>query len=166
MDTTEYDERVQLIIADPLAGHSADEARRLVQGERSEAALRHPAPALLLERVADKLDLSEAEVASLFEDTKRFLVVGTVLGRNFAPSVPVDALWHEWILFTDDYHTFCLTLGDSYIHHTPIPQGSASQPPLEPTMEALEAVFGPLDDRWWPVALGASGIMDCCMGPW
>lgn len=160
-----YTERVQDIIDDPLGGRTDVEVRAAVATEAAAAALRHPAPEFLIQRAVDKGGLTRDEALEVFEEVKRFLVVGTALERNFAPSVPVDALWHEWILFTDDYHTFCHQLG-GYIHHTPIPQGSDDQPPLEPTVTAMQVAFGELSDRWWPVALGASGIMDCCMGPW
>lgn len=160
-----YTTRVQDIIDDPLGGRTDLEVRTLVASDAAAAALRHEAPAYLIDRLAASGELSREEVTQIFEETKRFLVLGTVLGRNFAPSVPVDRLWHEWILFTDDYHTFCHHLG-GYIHHTPIPKGSEDQPPLEPTVHAMQVAFGDASDRWWPVALGASGIMDCCMGPW
>jgi hypothetical protein len=34
------------------------------------------------------------------------------------PSRRVDDLWHEFILYTRDYHTFCERIG-GYVHHVP-----------------------------------------------
>ncbi len=160
-----YTDRVQGIIDDPLGGRSDVEVRQAVATDAAARALRHPAPEFLIDRFAAHADLDRSEALEVFEELKRFLVLGTVLDRNFAPSVPVDDLWHEWILFTDDYHTFCHHIG-GYIHHTPIPKGSDDQPPLEPTVIAMQVAYGEASERWWPIALGASGIMDCCMGPW
>ena len=158
-------ERVQAIINDPLGGRSEDEVRSLVASPAAASTLRHPPHGYLLERFMDHEGVDRDEALDVFEETKRFLVLGSQLGMNFAPSVPVDRFWHEWILFTDDYHTFCHPLG-GFIHHTPIPKGSDDQPPLEPTIIAMTIAYGELSSRCWPVALGASGIMDCCMGPW
>ena len=160
-----YTQRVQTIIDDPLGGRSEQEVRALVASEGAAEALGHPPLDFLLERYMEHEQLDREEALAVFEETKRFLVLGSQLDMNFAPSVPVDRFWHEWMLFTDDYHTFCHPLG-GYIHHTPIPKGSDDQPPLEPTVVAMTVAYGEVSDRCWPVALGASGIMDCCMGPW
>lgn len=32
---------------------------------------------------------------------------------------PLDKMWHEFILFTQEYHKFCETFFGSYLHHVP-----------------------------------------------
>jgi hypothetical protein len=159
-----YTEEVQRLIADPFGGRTADDVRALCTSDLALAALEHPAPPFLLTKFAEDEGLDLEQCGDLFEQTKRFLLVGQVLDAHIAPGLLVDKMWHAWILFTNDYHDFCGKVG-GYIHHLPIPQGDAAQPPLEPTIAVMEAGFGPLDERYWPIALGSYGIMDCKKGP-
>ena len=159
-----YSADVQKLVDDPFGGRTKDEVAALCASNLALDALAHEPPTFLLEKFcADEL-VSTEEAAELFEQTKRFLVVGQVLDAHIAPSLMVDKMWHAWILFTNDYHAFGAKLG-GYIHHLPIPQGDAKQPPLEPTVELLEAAFGAAPEKFWPVALGAYGMMDCKQGP-
>lgn len=156
---------VQALVEDPFKGRTAEEVHAICNGPQAAAALAHPAPDFLIEKFGMDSDLSEEELLELFEETKRFLVAGQLLDVSLAPSLPVDLMWHAWILFTMDYHSFSEQLG-GYIHHRPIPSGNPDQPPLEPTVEIMEAAYGgPLSEVFWPQELGAYGIMDCKKGP-
>lgn len=42
----------------------------------------------------------------------------------FRPSKTLDIFWHEFILHTQDYISFCQSLGVNYIHHIPDPVGA------------------------------------------
>src|SRR5687767_9252159 len=35
------------------------------------------------------------------------------------PSVVADSLWHEFILYTREYHSFCRRAFGRFLHHTP-----------------------------------------------
>lgn len=159
----EYTNAVMELIADPFGGRTPEDVLALCQSELAKDALAHEADTAMLERFAKSRGVDLARARAIFEDTKRFLVVGRLVGAQLAPSEPVDEMWHSWILFTKDYHAFCDMLG-GYIHHKPIPTGSPEQPPLDPTVALIEAGFGALDEQTWPLALGARGIMDCKMG--
>lgn len=155
---------VQALIDDPFGGHTAEELRQLCSTDLARRALAHPPLAFLIDKFCAEYGYAEADARELFEETKRFLVVGRLADQLLAPSLPVDRMWHSFILFTKDYHDFCDLLG-GYIHHRPIPSGSPEQPPIEPTAAIMEAAFGALSPVYWPQELGAFGGMDCKKGP-
>lgn len=158
-----YTEKVQELVDDPFGGRTAADVRALCTGELAAIALRHEPEPYLIEKYAKDNDMAPDDVRALFEETKRFLVAGVLLDAQLAPSLPVDQMWHSWILFTKDYHEFCDKLG-GYIHHRPLERGNSAQPPLEPTVAIMEAGFGPVSDVFWPQLLGSYGIMDCKKG--
>jgi len=158
-----YTDGVVRLTADPFGGRTAEEIRRMCAGAIAQHALAHQAEPAMLIKFAKDNDVRPERAAELFEQTKRYLVIGRLVGAELAPSPAVDALWHTWILFTYDYHVFCEKVG-GYIHHKPLPPGSPEQPPLEPTIELLRAGFGQIDVLAWPIELGAGGIMDCKQG--
>lgn len=154
---------MQDLIDDPLGGRTPAEVQRLCSGEQAERALAHEPQDYLIEKFCGEYGYTEEDGRALFEETKRFLTAGKLLDQSLAPSLPVDRMWHAWILFTADYHEFCGKLG-GYIHHRPLPSGASQQPPIEPTAAVMEAAFGSLDEAHWPQELGAFGIMDCKAG--
>lgn len=159
----QYTEQVQALIDNPYGDRTPDQIAELCSGALAQDALAHAADPDLLERFARNNAITPDRAAELFEETKRFLVLGRLVGAQLAPSPDIDELWHAWILFTKDYHAFCDKVG-GYIHHKPIPAGSPAQPPLEPTVALMEAGYGRADERAWPLEVGARGIMDCKMG--
>lgn len=62
------------------------------------------------------------------------------------PSKAVDALWHEFILSTHDYHAFCKKAFGYYLHH--VPQEAMAQP--ENASQSLK--------RCWKIACALEGI--------
>lgn len=159
-----YTPDVEELIQDPLGGRTIEEVREIMSGPVAKRALAHPPQPFLIEKFLKECpEYSAEEAREIFEDTKRFLVAGELLDRSLAPSLPVDTMWHGWILFTKDYHEFGDLLG-GYIHHRPIPKGDAAQPPLEPTIAVMEAAYGSVSDRSFPQELGSYGIMDCKKG--
>lgn len=159
----QYTQQVQDLIADPFSGREPESIRLLCHSELAQVALAHVVDSSMVPNVAKNLGVTVERAEELIEETKRFLVVGRLVGAQLAPSPEIDEVWHTWILFTKDYHTFCDKLG-GYIHHKPIPAGSPSQPPLEPTIALMVAAFDQIDAAAWPVDAGARGIMDCKMG--
>ena len=160
----EYTTEVQALVDDPLKGRTPDEVREICTSELAQRAMAHQAQDFLIEKFCADGEFTPEEARELFDECKRFLIAGELLGVSLAPSLHVDNMWHAWILFTMDYTAFCSILG-AYIHHRPIPKGNPEQPPLEPTVEIMQAGYGELSDRFWPQELGAFGIMDCKKGP-
>jgi hypothetical protein len=76
-------------------------------------------PAGLAERWQHKAgDGTAASFEQVWDELKAFLVSCSTSKGPSRPTARVDVLWHEFILFTRDYHAFCARLG-GYIHHAP-----------------------------------------------
>ncbi len=90
-------------------------------------------PELILKFVRD-YQVSQAQATMLFQETKKmlWLMVKHLLETEHGghadlpetfnihkPMEPLDKMWHEFILFTKEYHQFCALFFGSYIHHVP-----------------------------------------------
>ncbi len=84
-----------------------------------------------------------------FEGIKMFLGVCAQVPGVYVPSLPVDEIWHDFLMFTEDYCGFCNTQLGCYIHHRPVngdpPSGYLA------TRVLLEQLAGPLDSVIWPI---------------
>jgi hypothetical protein len=158
-----YTDKVQSFIDEPLCGFTEAQLRERVSTELAEIALAHPPQEFLIEKFAKDHGYAEADARALFEDVKKFLLLGSIVSASPAPSLPIDQMWHAFILFTKDYAEFCDKVG-GFIHHRPLPSTSDHQPPIEPTLALMTAAYGELSDTFWPAPLGAFGIMDCKAG--
>lgn len=66
--------------------------------------------------------LNENELQQVMKALKEYFHIINIAGKNKAiamPSQVVDVAWHEFILFTKEYHRFCKRALGRYIHHTP-----------------------------------------------
>ena len=64
-------------------------------------------------------DAAEGEFERLWSELTTVLRACATSRRPLRPpSRRVDDLWHEFILFTRDYHAFCERIG-GYVHHVP-----------------------------------------------
>jgi len=77
-------------------------------------------------RVYDKVlstypHLSESDVQKVIKALKDYFVIcnDTNLSMTSMPSQVVDVAWHEFILFTREYHEFCNNSFGKYLHHKP-----------------------------------------------
>lgn len=66
-----------------------------------------------------QLTLKECQLVS--RGLRKFFLVYLKSGRKFVsmPSQVVDDLWHEFILYTKDYQSFCHQAFGGFFHHTP-----------------------------------------------
>jgi hypothetical protein len=116
-------------------------------------------PALLIERFMKTEGVSEAEAREQFEEIKKFLVVcASDRSRSFAPSKRLDEMWHTFILFTPCYWRFCEMLG-GYIHHRPTRELMYKS--YANTIEAMEQIFGEVNQKWWKVKSAADCSSSC-----
>jgi hypothetical protein len=95
---------------------------------------------------------------------KRFLALPLLYpGQQefpFVPSLPLDALWHAFILNTPRYRAFCDRVYGEYLNHVPgksrkqtkrtIRQGS-----MQFTVDRIETAFENVNRRYW------GGIVFC-----
>ncbi len=122
----------------------------------------------LIERLQDKLEMSEQDALELFQDTKRFLFICGTKKGSMGPPELIDECWHHFILFTKDYESFCRTFFGRFIHHSPkmkaeIAQGDGT--PAKNTLDGLHEIFGEVDPKNWIYPIrnlsGCSGSTNC-----
>lgn len=72
-------------------------------------------------------------------------------GKEFAPSLLVDAGWHTFMLISQEYTQFCERVAGCYLHHDPmdtVEDAQASVPLRVEAMEAMRALSG-IDEALW-----------------
>ncbi len=60
--------------------------------------------------------------------------------------IEIDDMWHEFILFTEDYTNFCDEYFGGYMHHLPSVEENGVEPE-PPTFEELEKIIGYIYDN-------------------
>lgn len=105
----------------------------------------------LLHRMVDKYGWTTERAADVFEDLKQFLYLATIAKGTLAPSEAIDDMWHNFILFTRDYHDFCNRVAGMLIHHRPrrrddLPPTGVS--PIAYTRRLARETFGKLSVNW------------------
>jgi len=94
------------------------------------------------------LTLRERGIPTLALEFKRFMSLGILFPDpkyNFAPSRPVDRMWHELILDTKRYHAMCMQVYGAYVHHHPLdPEQIATNAGevMRYTKECITAAYG------------------------
>ncbi|GAA3945311.1 hypothetical protein [Hymenobacter algoricola] len=82
----------------------------------------------IVSRFTDLLAVDEDEARDIFQETKKFLY----LSQHHPAFIPddlliLDEMWHNFILFTPLYHTFCQTHFRQYLHHLPATRQEKAQ---------------------------------------
>lgn len=74
----------------------------------------------VLSRFMDMYEVDVKEAGDLFHETKKFLYLSQ-LPTVFIPDdlLIIDEMWHNFILFTPQYHEFCKEHFQTYFHHLP-----------------------------------------------
>lgn len=93
----------------------------------------YTSPEVILKFARD-YNIAESQARMIFKETLKmlWLMVKHMLeikmgGANQTPEAfnvhkpmePLDKMWHEFILFTQEYHQFCEDFFGCYIHHVP-----------------------------------------------
>lgn len=74
----------------------------------------------LKERLVGKVFITEDEYEKSFSEFKKYLKLIILGHKNIAmTSRSVDLIWHQFILFTKEYHEFCNRFFGRYLHHVP-----------------------------------------------
>lgn len=73
-----------------------------------------------LSRFMDMYHVEEIEAKEIFNETKKFLYLSQ-LSTVFVPDdlLIIDEMWHNFILFTPQYISFCKQHFGTYFHHLP-----------------------------------------------
>ncbi len=122
-----------------------------------ERALRFEAPYLIEKLLKERIVETAAEAEALFLEAKKYLVlshVDTDVSWNMY-SARVDEVWHQFVLFTQQYADFCRGCFGEYLHHNPsnapqAPDGGRLKPStFEGFSARYQAFFGePLPEVW------------------
>uniref|UniRef100_B8HQA6 Uncharacterized protein n=1 Tax=Cyanothece sp. (strain PCC 7425 / ATCC 29141) TaxID=395961 RepID=B8HQA6_CYAP4 len=124
---------------------------------------RHPH---VLKRFQKDYGHSPAEADLWFEDLMRFFYLGYCNRRlilegktdchfvaMYPPLLPIDDLWHTFLLFTRDYAEFCQEYFGYFIHHTPNVEETPPEDAPERLQQFLELVYDELGEevfvRWF-----------------
>jgi hypothetical protein len=108
-------------------------------------ALDFEAPYLIEKLLKDHVVDSAEEANALFTEVKRYLVLNQI-DRTKAwkmYSLRVDEVWHQFVLFTVEYSSFCDKYFGHYAHHAP---SNAPDPGFG--HRAPEATFAEFADRY------------------
>lgn len=79
-------------------------------------------------RFCRRFSFTKKEGHEIFIETKKWLCLCAISKQekiDFKLQIDretkiLDLMWHEWLLFTKDYHTYCLNKFGFFIHHTPL----------------------------------------------
>ena len=134
----------------------SDVRRQDWSDEDSARVLAHDIPPYILERTVSDGDfetIEEAEEAGA--EFLKFLVLSMSTSERIGMvSERVDAIWHAYILFTNEYHQLSRNvIGVNYFHHAPTRtdgDSSPSPPGSSATnfLQAYAARFGALPSVW------------------
>lgn len=69
--------------------------------------------------------------------------------KSLTPSLVVDLIWHEFILFTRLYVRFCEQRYGRYIHHHPGGPMSHNQARFSLTLQLYKSTYGEPDPEFW-----------------
>lgn len=91
----------------------------------------------------------------------RFMHLCANSDKTVTPSARVDALWHEFILFTRSYRAYCESTFGKFVHHQPsaVPDKELKQ--YIRTIALYERHFGEPNRTWWPKPLSISNCGTC-----
>ena len=110
-----------------------------------------PMPTNVIEDYALASGTSYSIAESHARELEKFLFLCSRRKQSCIPSPVVDAFWHDFILHTEEYATFCIQNFGHFIHHRPN-RGSREIPPddYRKTVDALAKTFGPVNHEVWP----------------
>jgi hypothetical protein len=109
------------------------------------------APYLEEHLLRDRVLSSRDEYRKAFTELKKYLWLSDRTGRPLPmTSRAIDDVWHQFILFTVEYHQFCDRFFGHYMHHSP--NVSSSPQPEDSTAKEFFRLykenFGPVPRLW------------------
>jgi hypothetical protein len=83
-------------------------------------ALAYAAPFLIEKIVKERLASTPQEAEELFLEVKRFLVMSCATDLAIEMySTRIDEVWHQFVLYSWEYMSFCRQYFGHYLHHSP-----------------------------------------------
>jgi len=102
-------------------------------------------------RLVEKEGLPVDDVRVAVDEFRKYMLLRRIYRSQVLPmpSKLVDEVWHQFILFTKDYHNFCNYVFGEYIHHQPT---TASRQPSRKSIQqfyrSYRAQFGEPPSIW------------------
>lgn len=116
------------------------ERRELAERKRQRLAYvqQYCFPAPIFDTLAKQYPhLSQDQIGRVENGLRTYFMLILREGFHLAmPSRAVDTLWHEFILFTQDYHTFCQDAFGQILHHVPFPAMQSPEQAQQATRNA------------------------------
>jgi hypothetical protein len=107
---------------------------------------------------------SSQEFQHFFAELKKYLWLAMNHQANLSMfSLRVDEVWHQFILFTHQYHQFCDRIFGQYVHH--LPESSfikRAKTPRDTFNQLYEAEFGTLPEVWLENTFKTCGPTGAC----
>lgn len=101
---------------------SRDDARfSSVGASGRDGLLAYEAPFLIEKLLKNRTISTAAEGDALFREFKRYVIMHCADSSKLwqMHSIRVDAVWHEFVLFTQEYWKFCMRFLGEYLPHSP-----------------------------------------------
>ena len=105
---------------------------------------------LLRQKLARALFCVPGECEKALSETIKFLILAAenTAGQS-TPSARVDLAWHEFILFTRTYQSFCETHFGKLIHHEPSDNHEVNSQQYAQTLARYRQRFGEPPAEYW-----------------
>jgi tRNA uridine 5-carbamoylmethylation protein Kti12 len=108
----------------------------------------------IVDRFLHKYEVTLQEAEELFMETKKFLYLCITAPKGQKVVITddlsiIDEMWHNFILFTREYHDFCQRFAGYYIHHVPTTKAereSFHRKKRESPEKAIEEVLQATED--------------------
>ena len=102
--------------------------------------------------------ISPSEAKAIFEQLKLFLYISVQYSNKKNKRINIvdetfviDEMWHFFILFTQDYYTFCMNMFGEFYHHIPTAtrNESISSVELREQIQYIASICGEETVRLW-----------------
>ncbi len=102
--------------------------------------------------IKNNVVMSPKEAKDGVVELLKFLYLCANNNSVLTPSLRVDALWHEFILFSRSYTRFCDSHFSQYIHHEPSDSPNDEVHQYQHTLQLYLKQFGKLNTDFWASA--------------
>lgn len=104
---------------------------------------------LVTKLVQNNVVSNSKEANSAVIELLKFLYLCAYSDATLTPSLRIDAVWHELILFSRSYTDFCIKHFSCYIHHQPSDSPSAEAHQYQHTLQLYIRYFGKPNADFW-----------------
>lgn len=103
-------------------------------------------------RMVDETDFGKIKILRLIREQKRYLLMASLLKNVPMFSDDVDEVWHQMLMFTKSYESFCLSFTDGMIHHEPNVDGTDGEDDRIHFDIMYHVLFGTAPGEEWGIA--------------